>query len=803
MILHELHNAARRLRARPGYSSLSIGVLGLGLGAMLFLLACIDGIVLRPLPFADADRLVVIGTASSSGSGIGEIRSPDLLRLREELRTVERIGMFNELTAALSPGGGAVPKRYLGSSFTREMFDLLGVQPLLGRAFSADDDRAGAALTVLLSERVWRDDYDADPAVVGRRIIANGEPATVIGVLPAGFAFPIRSEVWLPQRLASERRQDGISVARLAAGVSLEQARDELEAVSLRLGHELGIQRDEQRLDIKPLAYRFVGEQTRQYVWMMFAACALVLLLACVNVANLQLAQGMTRRRELAVRTVLGASRGRLLGALLAEALLLSLAATLVGLAIAHLGGQWLLDVMTTDTEAPPYFLRVGVDARMLGFAALAALATTLLAGLLPALGASRPDVQDALRDGGKGSGAGFARVARGLVVAEVALTVVLLVGAGTFIRGMQSMLEFDFGSRADPAQILTARIGVFDQQYPGQAERARFFAQVVERLRQQPGVLAASAATAMPGVMASSHEFIAAQGEPRPEHGYPRAYFAPVDEYFADTYEIALRAGRFFQPQDDADSARVAVIDAPTAERLWPGRDPLGQTLLLNPQRDEQATSLTVIGVLDSLHLRSAESQRLPTVLVPLAQDAPQFVTLAVRTGGDPMAFAPQLAAAVRAENADVPSYWLRTHQQAIQGGRIGPVVLTQIFAAVGLLALVLAAAGLYGVLAFAVEQRTREIGIRRAIGAGSRGIVASVSRRTLWQVGLGLAIGTALALPWSALLASQELQTRGYDPAVFATALAVLLAVAIVASLAPLRRALRVDPMVALRQD
>jgi putative ABC transport system permease protein len=803
MILHELTNARRRLAARPGYTALSIAVLGLGLGAMLFLLACIDGIVLRPLPFPEAERLVVIGVESTSGSGIGSIRPPDLLRLRDELRAVERIGVFNEITAALSAGGDRLPRRYHGTLFSHEMLDLLGMQPQLGRGFSVEDDRAGAALTVLLSDRVWRDDFDADPAVLGRTLVANGEVATVIGVMPAGFAFPNVGEIWLPRRLAATDSSYDISVARLAPGVSLAQARAELEAVALRLGRELSIQRDEQRLDVKPLTYRFIAESTRQYVWMMFAACVLVLLLACANVANLQLAQGMTRRRELAVRSALGASRGRLLVTVLAESLLITLAATALALAIAHLGGQWLLDVVTTEEEAPPYFLRIGVDARMLGYAVLAALATTLLAGLLPALSGSRPDVQDALRDGGKGSGSGFARVARGLVVAEVALTVVLLVGAGTFIRGLQSMLDFDFGTRADPAHILTGRIGVFPSQYPQPDDRARLFERIVERLRGHPEALAASAANALPGVLASSQEFIAAHGSAKPAHGHQRAYFAPVDDNFADTYQIKLRSGRFFDTRDRADGERVAVIDARAASALWPGRDPLGQRLLLNPQRAELGVGLTVVGVVDTLHLEDVDDPVLPTVLVPLRQSTPHFVTLAVRTRGDAMAFAPHLAAAVRAENADIPTYWIRTQQRAIESGRIGPVILTKIFGAVGLLALALAAAGLYGVLAFAVEQRTREIGIRRAIGAGSSGIIASVSRRALWQVGLGLAIGLALALPWSAMLASEEMQTRGHDPAVMIGAIVVLLAAAMIASLAPLRRALRVDPMIALRQE
>jgi putative ABC transport system permease protein len=803
MILHELRNAGRRLLQRPGYSALSITVLALGLGAMLFLLGTVNGMLLEPLPFPDGDRLLAIGRQNDNGNGIGGLRSADYLRLKEELRSIDAFGLYNEVTANVSRGGGRLPVRYDGTMLSAETLTLLGVRPILGRGFSADDDRPGAPLTVLLSEQVWRNDFAADPAVVGSVIKTNGEAATVIGVLPAGFAFPFIGQVWLPRRLDPGDEWGGHSVARLAPGVALQQARAELEAVSERLGHQLQAQANDQRITVKPLKRRFVNEMTTQFVWVMFAAGVLVLLLACANVANLQLAQTLTRRRELAVRSALGAGRGRLLRELLAESLILAGIASLLGLGIAHFCGQWLLDVFVANGDAPPYYVRLGVDGRMIGFGVLAAFLTTLLAGLLPALRASRSDVQEALRDGDKGSGGGFARIARGLVVAEVALTVLLLVGAGMFIRALDGVLGFDFGTGADPAQIITGRVGLFAQQHPTDAERLRFFERVVERLRADPQVLSASVATALPGTMAGSSEAVGALGEARPAQGWPIALAGHVDAHFAETYGLTLLAGRFFDGSEAAGGPRQAVVDRRLAETLWPGREALGQTLVYNPQRDRQSESMTVIGVVEAMHLEDADDPVRPTLLLSIRQYTPQFATFAVRTRDDAQAFAPQLAAAVRAEDADTAVYWLQTQQQAIASGRIGSVVLTQIFSAVGLLALLLSAAGLYGVLAFAVEQRTREIGIRRAIGAGSRGIVLNVSRRLLWQVALGLAIGVALGLPWSALLANPLLQTRGYDGLVFGVVLAMIVMVALIASVAPLRRALRVDPIIALRQE
>lgn len=800
MTLHELRSAWRRLSARPAYTALTIGVLAMGLGAMLFTLGAINGLVLKPMPFPDAERLVAIGQMREGNVGVGGMSATDYDLLHRELRSYEAIGVYTNLTINLSRNEG--PKRYEGAAFSVDVLPMLGVQPVLGRAFNAQDDQPGAAPVVLLSSSVWRDDFGADPAVIGQSLRVNGEIGTIIGVMPDGFGFPYRQEVWMPRRLVAGDGFGAEVVARLLAGVTIPQARLELEAVAQQLGDRLDVQREDRQLVLKPAVFRFVNEITRGLVWMMFASGVLVLLLACANVANLQLSQTLSRRRELAVRSALGAGRGRLLRELLAESLLLSLAATVIAMGLAELGGRWIMGVFIAAEDAPVYYVQFGIDARMVGFSALAALVTTLLAGLLPALRASRADVQDALRDGDKGSGGGFARFAKGLVVAEVALTVLLLVGAGMFIRGLQSVLAFDFGTGADPRQIATARVGLFPEQFPTGAERVRFFERVVDRLRALPEVEAASVATALPGTMAGDSVSFQAAGEARPAQGYRRALVAHVDQYFDETYGLNLLSGRFIDDRDSADGARVAVIDERLAEAAFPGREPLGQTLLVNPG-GENEQRLTVVGLVAAMHLEDADDPIRPVLLVSLRQYPQRFATLAVRVRGDADAFAPRLAETVRAEDADTPVYWSRTQQKAIEMGRIGPVVLTQVFTAVGLIALVLAAAGLYGVLAFAVAQRTREIGIRRAIGAGRGEIVATVGRRVFWQVALGIAIGVALGLPWSGVLANPLMHTQGYDVAIFLAVVAVIVLVSVLAALAPLRRALRVDPIVALRYE
>lgn len=805
MITSDFRNAWRVLKVRRGYGLLSICVLGIGLGTVLFLLGLVNGFILEPLPFPHADRLVAIGYAKARNVGIGKMHSPEFMALKPELRSLDSIGVYWQSTASVINGNSA--KHYLGCRISEQMLSLLGEQPVLGRGFDAADERPGAALTTLLGERVWRNDFNADADIVGRVIGVNGEPTTIIGVMPEHFAFPAVSEIWLPSRMAASDGFDVNVVARLGPSVSLAQARAELDTAAGALGSSLEGQRAGRHLVMKPLALSFVDELTRGFVWIMFAAGLLVLLLACVNVANLQLGQTLNRRRELAVRGALGADRSRLLREQLAQSLLLSLAATTIAVVLEQVGAHWLETMLLASGKAPAYYIHLGIDARMLGFAALAALLTTALAGLLPAWRASRTDVREALRDGDKGSrGEHFAPIAKGLVVVEIALTVVLLVGAGTFIHGLQRLLAVNPGSSADPTHILTASVDLDPTRYANGVAQTHFFANVIERLRTEPGVENATASNTIPGATLGSHEYIAALGQAKPAAGYQRAQLGIVDPYFADTYGVHLVEGRFFNARDQADTEQVAVIDQAAAAALWPGRDALGQRLLLHAEQKDPKT-LTVIGVTTSLQLDGALEVQLPGLLVPMRQSSGQepmrYMALAVRTRDVATSFVSRLAAIVHAVDAQTPVYDLRTQANVIAAGRTMALILTQVFTGIGLIALLLAAAGLYGVLAFAVAQRTREFGIRRAIGANSTAIIHQVARRLLAQIALGLLIGIGVALPWSGVLTDPRMHTRGYEVAVFVPVLVLIAVVAVLASLLPLWRALHVDPVIALRHE
>jgi putative ABC transport system permease protein len=804
MIVREFREAWRRLMRRPGYALLSVGMLGVGLGVVLFLFSLVNTMILRPLPFPHADRLIAIGEQLSNGYGIGDIDSDQYLQLQRHLRSVDVLGAYATTGVNLDSGGGANFSR--GTRLTASMMEVLGVKPILGRGFIASDDVAGAAPVVLLGEPLWRRGFHADPHVVGRAVQVNGEPATVVGVLPADFGFPQASQLWMPLRLKQGQHLDISGVARLAPSVDLAQARAELAAQANAMQLALPAELRGPSLMIKPLALSFIPENIRGWIWLMFGATGLVLLLACVNVANLQLVQTLNRRRELALRSALGSGRARLMAGVLMESLLLSVAALAVAVPIIQLGNRWLVGVFMASDDPPNMFLRFGIDGWVLLFGFGVAVLCTALAGLVPAWRAARADMQDALRDGSKGSGSGFAQVAKVLVVAEVVLTVVLLVGAGTFVRALGGLLAERAVGAKHAAQVLTARMALPPARYAEDAQRIRFLETAVERLRSDPAVIDASASDTIPSAELGSHEDVSLPGQPQPSNGWPRVQMGIVDPHFLATYGVRLREGRFFDARDRADNTPVAVVDAKLAEAMWPHGDALGRKLVLWPGR-VQVRTLTVIGVIEPLQLDSALEKPLPGLLLPLDQSASQSplrsVGLAVRTHADAETYVQQLTALVREVDPQVAVHALYSQAKAMAITRVRLQVMTEVFAALGLVALLLAAAGLYGVLAFSVAQRTREIGIRRAIGSGHGAIVRTVARQLAWQLGLGLGIGLLLAMPWSGALADPGLHTRAHDPAVFVPVLLLVLGVSVLAALVPLLRALRVDPAVALRYE
>lgn len=798
MIVREFRQAWRRLVRRPGYALVSVLVMGVGLGVVIFVFAGVNNVALHPLALPHADRLVVIGEPDSNA--VGYMDSDQFLALKGHFKSVDSMGAVVETGINLGDGSGAI--RESGARMTASAMRLVGVQPLLGRTLNAADDAPGAPSVVLLSESVWRQTFKADSHIIGRTVLVNGAFATVVGVLPKHFGFPDATKVWLPLRLRSNEHRSVFVVGRLAPSVQLSQARAELDSWAAPLQRILPPGQHAKALVVAPLSASIVPRDLARWVWLMFGAGVLVLLLACINVANLELVQTLQRRHELALRSALGSSRVRLVAGALAESILLGVASLAVAFPIA-LAGQWWMDVTWLDAHPEQQIFMHGIDGWVVAFGIVIAILSTLLAGGIPAWRASRANLQGTLRDGGKGTSGGFAHVAKVMVVAEVALTVVLLVGAGMFVRAVNQLLAQPAVGAEHAAHVLIAQVALLPEQYKSDTQRIRFFDDVVARLRRYPGVVDATASNAVPSAQLGSHEDVSLPGRAEPDEGWPQVQMAIVDSRFLDTYGVHLVQGRFFSAQDPAGGEKVAVIDAKTAAAFWPHQNPLDRTLVLYPGKP-YAQTLTVVGVIQQLQLDSALEKSVPGLLIPLRQAAGATplhrVGLAVRTRAPAGTFHQQLAAAVHAVDPQAAVYSVQSQARYVSEQRLGVTVLADVFTVLGLVALFLAAVGLYGVLAFSVAQRTREIGIRRAIGAGSGAIVRTVLRQLGWQLGLGLAIGIALAVPWSNLLANPDVRTRAHDPVVFIPVLLVVIGVSVLAALVPLIRALRVDPAVAL---
>jgi putative ABC transport system permease protein len=804
LFVHEIRHAARDLFARPAWSLLVVAVLAAGLGTVLYVLAILNGMLLRPLPFAQPQQLHIAGLLTE-GNDPDELdsvpqRDADELALRLEGKAL--VAGWSDGTVNLVDGQRA--ERHDGSFVSPNLFAVLGVAPILGSGFDAGDAAPGAPLRVVLGYDVWQTRYLGDPSIIGRAVRVNGEAATVAAVMPPRFSFPRISTLWVAARASDtvQRSDDRPMqmVLRIAQPQDLPAVQAVLDAWHQTVHKEEPNWSRSARAGTIGIGDYFIDVQTRNIMGVMFAATLLVLLVACGNAANLMLARHLGRQQELAVRVALGASRARIVLQLLSHSVLLSLVAAVVALAGAHLAVSWTIDAFTAAAGdgGPPAWMRFDLDLRMVVAAVIAAIATGLLSGLWPALKLSA-GVSGALRDGGRGMvGGAFARVGGVLVMVEIALSAALLIGALAMVQMVTALDRFELGVRTE--RLLTARIGLFDSQYPTAEARQQLFERLVERLRAESEVEAVTVSTALPGIMGGNEQLLPEAAAATDEAQWVGV--ATVDAYFAATYGTRLLAGRWIDSRDRAGGEPVAMVDRKFVERYAGERDPLGMRFRLSPH-DPTSRVVTVIGVTEPLTLEDADDDPEAVLLVPQAQNPPSFASIALRTRGDPAAFKQRLVAVMREIDADTPLYWVRTYGEVLAVANFGQRLLSTIYAAFGLIALLLAAGGLYGVVGFTVAQRTREIGVRRALGASPGMVMTTILRRSAWQVGIGLGAGLALGVPFALLLSASMDGQLQIDPRIWLLVATVLGSVALLASLIPARRALRVDPMVALRHD
>jgi predicted permease len=809
--VHDLRSAARGMLRAPGFALTAVLMLAAGLGACLYVYGVIQSFLVRDLPFADPARLLHVELTSASAADNGvEVRLRDFATLEREQTMLAPIAAFYQGTVNLS-GDAARAERFDGAYIGAAAFEALRTPAALGRALAPADEAPGAPPVVLLGWDLWQQRYGGDPSVLGRTIRANGRAATVVGVMPQGFRFPLAEQVWLPLARDTETiaRMQGTTVevfGRLREGADLAAAQAEMDALVARLNEAHPGDVGGDRAVVKRYREEFLGTSTRQILATMAAAVLLVLLIACANVANLLLVRAARRARDTAVRSAIGASRGRLVAGLVAESVLLALLAVPIAVAGAHWAGTATMASMRTNPDAPPLWMTEWSLAP--GFIALAfalALATGMLAGVLPAWRLWRSSAAQVIREAGNAlspRGAG-----RALVVAEVAMSLALLVAAGLVVRAVLDVGAIDPGARTE--RMLTARIGAFEGAYPDDAAVRGLHARLQEELRAIPGAEGAALTTALPMGTSAAVTAVVAEGEavPDPQHA-PLAFQVDVDGGYFDLFAVPVLAGRGFDARDGADTLPVVVVSRALAERHWPGQDPLGRRIRIGRVDDASAPLYTVVGVVgDVVQNASAVVHgwgvAWPNVYRPLTQSPARFVSIALATPAAPEAFAEALRAAVQRADADTPVYWVRSLRSWIDAAATDHRLVGTIFGLFGAFSVLLAATGLYAVLAYSVAQRTREIGVRRALGAADRGILRLVMGQGLRQILLGLGIGLVLAVGFGAALGGILHGVSGADPLVYGGALVLFTTVALVACLAPARRALRVEPMQALRYD
>jgi putative ABC transport system permease protein len=800
----------RMLLKKPGFTAVAVLALALGVGANTAIFSVVNGVLLRPLPFKDPDRLVRLGEWSKEVPGMS-ISYPNFLDWRAQNHVFE--GLAATQFDSYNLTGLDEPERLQGRNVSWNFFDVLGVRPAVGRGFRPEEDHAGAPRVCVISHALWQRRFGSDQKIVGKSVTLNGEPYTIVGVLPAGYRYGTPTDVFVPiglgetgEMMAPRDNHPGIyAVARLKEGVTFEQAEAEMKQIAARLAAAYPKENAEHGVTLTPLREYFVGD-IRTSLLIILGAVGFVLLIACANVANLLLARAASRYREIAVRTALGASRFRIVRQLLTESVILGLLSGTVGLLIA----MWGVDVLRrASLDIIPTTADISLDRTVLFFTLGVSLLTGVLFGLAPAVQASKPELNEALKEGGRSGSEGSARnrVRSLLVVAEVALSLMLLVGAGLLVRSFMSLLRTQTGF--EPRNLLTLSLSYKVGKDEGR-KAANFFHAVEERVRALPGVEAVAVSNGVPMLGASETTF---QIEGRPPAAAGKrplsvAYY-PTHDYLK-AMGIRLLRGRFFDEHDTQDSPLVAVIDEDFARLYFPDEDPVGKYFEGN--KEMNIPHAEIVGVvahvknygLDTPGPVQAEfyyaRDQVPDRFQPLLSDR---VSLVVRTDGDPAAMAPSVRRAIQEVDPNEPVYNVNTMEQALSDSvatqRLSMLLLA-IFAAV---ALVLAAVGIYGVMSYAVAQRTHEFGIRMALGAEARDVLRMVVRQGMLLALCGVGAGLLGALALTRVMSSLLYGVSATDPLTFVGVPLVLGAVALLACLVPARRATKVDPMVALRYE
>lgn len=812
--VQNLRYAFRKLFKSPASSMVAVVAMALGIALTATMFSIIDGIYLKGLPFEDSERLVHVEQNNlERGWESMQVGVHNFEDWRRQQTSFEGMAGFTSGTFNLADGD-SLPERYDGCWISPGFLELLRVDPILGRGFESADEAPGAPKVLLLSHKVWTQRYGSDESVVGRQVRINAEPVTVVGVLPEDFEFPVEEELWMPLVLETGEVQRGGGrsvgvVARLVDRVSIDQAQTEMSLIAGRLAEAYPEQNKGVGAVVQPYIDRFVGETPRMLLSVMMTAVLLVLLMACFNVANLLLDRASRRSRELAIRTALGSGRWHAVRQVLSESLAIAMVGAVLGCGLAWYATGVFAEAIERDS--PGFWVNVEFGPRGLFVALAATLLAAGVAGLLPALQATRANLTETLQDTGRGSTSfRMGWIGKTLVISQVAVSAALLVGAAMTVRSIVQANSYDLQFETD--NLLVARLGLFEEAYPDDASQVAFFEDLTRRLEERPEVASVSLGTVVPtdtaiGAGGGNYE--------RPGEEYENRWQMPwsrriqVTPGYFDTLKVPILAGRDFTAADRTEAPRVALVNQDFADREWPGENPVGKSVDLwlgeeAEAEDPNAGVVEVVGLVPNLRFAdfdNADDQQ--GVYLPIAQVTPRFTWIVVKTQGDPNSFSEDLRREVLALDPDLPLYFVRSMDQVLSDTLFIPNMIAVMFSIFGMVALVLACVGLFGLMSFAVAQRTQEMGVRMALGASAGEVLRMVLGQGVKQTLFGLGAGLLLGLGLSKLLSRILFQVGFGDLVTFVTVPAVLLTVAVAATLWPAWRASSVDPMVALRYE
>jgi putative ABC transport system permease protein len=793
----DLRFGARMLVKTPGFTLIAVLTLALGIGANTAIFSVVNAVLLRPLPFKDSERLVMVwnhGVAAAGGD-----RTPlavaDLLDLRAQSKSFAEIGALQYISYNYI--GGQTPERLLGVGVTANFFSLLGVQPQLGRAFLPEEDKPGAPRVVLLSDGFWRKHFAADPQALGRTLNLNGATFTVIGVAPAALDFPNKEvELWTAMQLQTPTRRGPYfltGVARMKPGVGLDQARAEA-LKELKSSFE-----GEFDLNVLPVNDFIVGD-VRLALWVMLVAVTLVLLIAAVNVANLMLARAAARVKEISIRAALGAGRARIIRQLLTESLLLAIIGGLLGVLLAVWGAHLMLK-LAPDTI--PRLSQIGIDGRALGWTALVSLLTGVLFGLAPAWQSARLSLNEALKEGGRGAteSPGKRRWRNLLVVVELALAVMLLISAGLLVKSFWRLQQVDPGINTE--RVLTMRIAPRGQRYAEPRQVLTLYERLLGQAQALPGVRAAALSNSLPPDSAGGSDGFTIEGQPLgPNQSPPVAYVITVSPDYFRALDLPLLQGRYLTATDSGEAPRVMVINETLRRRFFPNENPIGKRI--NRGNDREPSWTEIVGVVGDAKYNGLADEAQPAFYQPLTQLQSWSVFLSIKTeAADPLSLVAAVRNEIKSLDGELPVSQVRTLEDRFDAAVAQPRFRTTLIGLFAALALVLAAVGIYGVISYSMAQRTHEIGVRMALGAQTGDVLKLVLKQGAVLAGGGVLLGLGASFALTGLLKKLLFNVSATDWPTFGAIALLLTAVALLACYIPARRTTKVNPLVALRTE